>query len=164
METKMIILEKFVENDFEKLISWVSSKEELVQFAGPIFEFPLSKEQLKNYISDQNVKAFKIIYENNHIGHAEINLSKGSIPLLCRILIGDKDYRGKGLGQKTVETLLSICKKELNSNKVELNVFDWNETAIKCYEKVGFKYNKEKQKKIIINGKIWLSVNMYKEI
>jgi len=45
----MISLENFSENDFEKLISWVSNKEDLIQFAGSIFNFPLTKEQLNNY-------------------------------------------------------------------------------------------------------------------
>lgn len=160
----MLKLEQFSENDFDNLISWVSSKEELIQFAGPIFEFPLSKEQLKNYISNPNVKAYKVMYENNHIGHSEINISQNTPPKLCRIIIGNKNYRGKGLGQKIVESLLKICKEEFKSNKVELNVFDWNENAIKCYEKVGFKFNREKQKEVIVNGKKWFSLNMYKEI
>ena len=160
----MTKLEKFSESDFDNLISWVSSKEDLIQFAGPIFAYPLSKEQLKTYINNPNVKPYKVIYDNEHIGHAEINISKDTPPKLCRILIGDKKYRGKGLGQKIVESLLKICKFEYQSNIAELNVFDWNVSAIKCYEKVGFRFNKEKQKEVNVNGKTWLSINMHIEI
>ncbi len=160
----MLKLEKFSENDFDNLISWIISKEDLIQFAGSIFDFPLSKEQLKKYILDPNVEAYKVMYENNHIGHAEINVSENTSPKLCRILIGNSNYRGKGLGQKIVESLLEICKDKYGSTVVELNVFDWNENAIRCYEKVGFQFNREKQKEIIVNGKKWLSINMYKEI
>ena len=53
-----------------------------------------------------------------------------------------------------------ICKEKFNSNVVELNVFDWNEGAIRCYEKVGFQFNREKQKEIFVGNKKWISINM----
>ena len=130
----MISLENFSENDFEKLISWIKSEEELIQFAGSIFNFPLTKEQLENYIKIPKVNAYKLIYNNIYIGHAEINFTKNNPPKLCRILIGDKNFRVKGLCQQIVKALLNICKEKFNSNVVELNVFDWNEGAISCYE------------------------------
>ena len=71
----MISLENFSENDFEKLISWIKSEEELIQFAGSIFNFPLTKEQLEKYIKIPEVNAYKLIYNNIHIGHAEINFT-----------------------------------------------------------------------------------------
>jgi RimJ/RimL family protein N-acetyltransferase len=160
----MLKLERFSEDDFDNLISWIASKEELIQFAGPIFEFPLSQKQLQKYISDPNVIAYKVIYANDHIGHAEINLTERYLPKLCRILIGNINYRGKGLGLQLVELLLQICKEEFGANKAELNVYDWNEKAIKCYERAGFQFNREKQREIIVDGKKWISLNMVKRI
>ena len=160
----MISLENFSENDFEKLISWIKSEEELIQFAGSIFNFPLTKEQLEKYIKIPEVNAYKLIYNNIHIGNAEINFTKNNPPKLCRILIGDKNFRGKGLCQQIVNELLNICKEKFNSNVVELNVFDWNEGAIRCYEKVGFQFNREKQKEIFVGDKKWISINMRIEI
>jgi len=156
----MISLENFSENDFEKLISWVPNKEDLIQFAGSIFDFPLTKEQLNDYIKNPAVNAYKINLDNNHIGHAETNIKENNAPKLCRILIGDKNYRAKGLCQQIVKVLLDICKEKFNSKIVELNVFDWNEDAIRCYEKAGFQFNREKQKEIVVGDKKWISINM----
>ena len=64
LKDKVIRLEKFSENDFEKLISWISNEEDLIQFAGSIFSFPLTKEQLNNYIQTPEVNAYKAIYNN----------------------------------------------------------------------------------------------------
>ena len=161
---KMICLEIFSENDFEKLISWISNEEDLIQFAGLIFSFPLTKEQLNNYIQTPEVNAYKVIYDNIHIGHAEINFTKNNPPKLCRILIGDKNFRGKGLCQQMVKVLLNICKEKFNSSIVKLNVFDWNKSAISCYEKVGFKFNREKQKEVFVGDNKWISINMRIEI
>ena len=57
-----------------------------------------------------------------------------------------------------------ICKEKFNSNVVELNVFDWNEDAIRSYERVGFQFNREKQKEIFVGNKKWISINMRIEI
>ena len=164
LKDKVIRLEKFSENDFEKLISWISNEEDLIQFAGSIFSFPLTEEQLNNYIQTPEVNAYKAIYNNIHIGHAEINFTENNPPKLCRILVGDKNFRSKGLCQQIVNALLNICKEKFNSKIVELNVFEWNESAIRCYEKVGFQFNREKQKEIVVDNKKWISINMIIEI
>ena len=161
---KVIHLEKFSPNDFEKLISWISTEEELIQFAGSIFNFPLTKEQLNDYIKIPEVNAYKVINDNIHIGHAEINFTENNPPKLCRILVGNKNFRGKGLCQQIVIALLDVYKEKFNSNIIELNVFDWNVSAIKCYEKVGFNFNREKQKEVFIGNKKWISINMRLEI
>ncbi|MFX7739664.1 GNAT family protein, partial [Acinetobacter baumannii] len=79
---------------------------------------------------------------------------------LGRIIIGDKRLRGMGLGQQIVSSLLDYTFDVLGQNKVQLNVFDWNTSAIKCYEKVGFRINPEKNAERIINGQNWVALNM----
>ncbi len=56
--------------------------------------------------------------------------------------------------------LLEIAFNELNKEKAELNVFDWNIGAIKCYEKVGFKINQNKVSNSIVKGENWKAINM----
>ena len=43
---------------------------------------------------------------------------------------------------------------------MELNVYDWNIGAIKCYGKAGFIIDKDKSKTINVNGNIWTSISM----
>jgi hypothetical protein len=47
----MVKLEGFDTNDFQQLINWVDTEEFLVQFGGPVFSFPLTIDQLDEYIS-----------------------------------------------------------------------------------------------------------------
>lgn len=46
----MITLHYFEQEDFDQLIEWSGDAEYLLQWAGPQFHFPLSKEQLSNYL------------------------------------------------------------------------------------------------------------------
>ncbi|MDO5616342.1 MAG: GNAT family protein [Cruoricaptor ignavus] len=157
----MITIEKFTENDFEDLISWISNKEELMQFAGPQLTFPLTNEQLQEILNNKNIFPFKVIDSatNLPIGHAEIFIKDSSFSL-ARILIGDKNSRGKGLGKIIVEKLLDFGFTNLGKHTAELNVFDWNTSAIKCYEKVGFEINLTVKLERKMNGQIWTAIHM----
>lgn len=157
----MIRIEKFDRTFYSDLISWVESEEQLMQFAGPAFSFPLTNEQLDKSLSDKNRFAFRVVDDktNRSIGHSEIFLVDKSA-FLGRLLIADKEQRGKGLGQQIVSLLLDFIFSNLDRTKVELNVFDWNIGAIKCYEKVGFVINPDKKNERKIKTQVWTAINM----
>ena len=157
----MIRLEKFSKDNYDNLITWVDSAEMLMQFGGPLFTFPLSAEQLDISLRDTNRISFSVVNTATHlsIGHCEIYLSPDSAKI-GRILIGEKEQRGKGLGQQIVSLLLEYTFSTLQQTKVELNVFDWNTSAIKCYEKVGFTINPGKRLERKIKDETWIAINM----
>ena len=55
------------------------------------------------------------------------------------IFIGNKDYWGKGYGQEVLRLLLDFGFNILNLHNISLKVYSFNQQAIKCYKKVGFK-------------------------
>jgi RimJ/RimL family protein N-acetyltransferase len=157
-----IKIDTFTQADFSRLISWVKSAEELMAFAGPNFKFPLNVAQLEAYLADNKSHPFKVIDKatNTVIGHAEVALAEDGNAKLCRILIGDEQFRGKGLGQEITQQLLEYAFREFDLERIELNVFDWNLPAIKCYEKVGFVVNPSITRQREVNGKKWNAINM----
>ena len=54
------------------------------------------------------------------------------------ILIGDKEYRGKGYGTDAIQTLCRFGFEEMNLHKIKATVFDFNQSALRCYEKCAF--------------------------
>ena len=56
-----------------------------------------------------------------------------------KVLIGPSESRGNGYGTQLMLAALTVAFEELKLHKVTLGVFDFNISAIKCYEKVGFK-------------------------
>lgn len=139
----MIRLESFTKADFDRFINWIDNENFMYQFAGPIFMFPLTHQQLDAYITENNRKIYRVIetVSNKIIGHAEINKidSKNKSARLCRILIADKKDRNKGYGKLIITELLNIGFEELKLHRIDLGVFDFNKSAIKCYEHCGFK-------------------------
>lgn len=158
----MIKLEPFKPSDFNLFISWIDSKELLLQIAGNYFSYPLTLAQLQNYLYDKNSFSFSIVEKstNKVIGHSEIILLDNKVCKLDKILIGDEAYRGKGAGKKVVNELLAFSFENLSAEKAELYVYDWNMGAIKLYERVGFIINNDKQLLTDVDGKIWKALNM----
>ena len=158
----MIRLEKFGREDYHNLISWIDSEEMLVQIAGRQMQFPVTAEQLDISQSDKKRFAFSIVHNetNQSIGHCELYLLEDSARI-DRIIIGDKSMKGKGICGQLMSLLLQYGFYELKSPMLELNVFDWNVAAVKCYEKAGLVRNLNKTMEMEINGRTWTAFNMY---
>lgn len=55
------------------------------------------------------------------------------------IAIGDRNYWDKGYGAEAMCLLLDYGFRRLNLHSVFLHVYSFNERAVNCYKKVGFK-------------------------
>ena len=158
----MIKLERFGPHDYENLISWIDTEELLVQIAGRQMTFPVTKEQLDISQSDKNRISFSIIHEEagRSVGHCELYLLENSAKI-DRLIIGDPSMKGKGLCGPIIQLLLEYGFNVLEQPLIELNVFDWNHVAIRCYEKAGFKKNPDKTMEFQLDGKEkWIAFNM----
>ncbi len=55
------------------------------------------------------------------------------------IFIGNKDYWGRGYGGEALSLLVKYGFEVLNFHNIMLQVVSFNERAIRCYERIGFK-------------------------
>ncbi|MCX7950339.1 MAG: GNAT family N-acetyltransferase, partial [Clostridiales bacterium] len=68
------------------------------------------------------------------------------------ILIGDKNYWGQGYAKEAMKLVLDYAFNMLNLHMVYLKVYGYNVSAIKCYEKVGFKFAGKLREAIEVAG------------
>ena len=54
------------------------------------------------------------------------------------IVIGDQNYRGKGIGRKVISALIERGKSLGYDHLVVGEIYDWNVGSRKCFEGVGF--------------------------
>ena len=145
---RKIKLTAFTEDDIDRLVNWIPSSEFLLQWAGPKFNYPLDREQLVKHLLNVNGENPDIIYKavnldnGEVVGHAELvaidrqNLSAS----VSRILVGLPELRGQGIGKQVINALLKIAFHEMGLHRISLYVFDFNNIAIRCYRKAGFKF------------------------
>ncbi|MEH7380946.1 GNAT family protein [Bacillus sp. JJ1533] len=143
----MIELQYFERSDFRQLIDWIDTPQFLLQWGGPAFEYPLTESQLEEYMENANnskseVLIYKVVEKQtgNIIGHISLGKidRRNKSARVGKVLIGDKNARGKGIGQHMIKEVLKIAFEELELHRVSLAVFDFNSSAIACYEKAGF--------------------------
>ncbi len=74
--------------------------------------------------------------------------------------IGDPAFRGKGYGTDAMRLLLRFGFMELNLRRIELDVFSYNERAIKSYLKAGFVEEGRQRGMLQRDGRRWDFVYM----
>ena len=160
----MIRLEKFTEEDFDRLINWIKNEDDLILFAGPTFSFPLTKEQLSAYINSDVRKVYRVIDTESGevVGHCELNdintVTRSA--RICRMIVGDTSKRNKGYGRKMIQELKKIAFSDLSLNNLTLKVYEMNEPAIKCYRNCGFEIKGKIHKSLVSKGRYWPSYIM----
>ncbi|WP_346897841.1 GNAT family protein [Clostridium sp. UBA7503] len=150
----MIRLELIKKEDLNKIVEWNSNKsaDELLQWAGPLYEHPLTLSQVEKYFLDEKNKGvvdtyiYKIatISTGDIIGTVELREvdQENKVARVCRFLIGEEKERGKGIGALALKEVLRIGFEVKGFEKITLGVFDFNKGAVRCYEKAGFEIEK----------------------
>ena len=150
-----------VESDLPVLLDWAEDEKTLIQWCGPVFDYPLTIEQLQDYFSESTKPnpqrfIFKAVLADKVCGMSELGAVniKNETGSLCRIFV-DKSYRGKGIAELMIREVLEFGFEKLNLIRIELNVYSYNTPAIKCYEKLGFKYEGLRRKSTKYLNEYW---------
>jgi len=145
----------YSDDHFSLLEQWVPDKNILFQYSGTYFHYPLSKEQIQDYLEKYPERRFYIGHTQKHGPYAfgEIIPKGTQPPRLARLLIGDPDLRGKGLGQLFVKELIIEATRLFHSRALDLFVLANNFGAIRCYQKVGFHFLPEGDFELQFEGK-----------
>ncbi len=159
-------LQPFKATDIDCLLSWVDSKELLLSWAGSFFEFPLTREQCEQYWqTSQGGSPSRLIFKavdtdtDEALGHIELDGFdwENQSAFISRVLVGPKVWRGKGLGGVIVAQLVDAAFSELGLHRLAVGVLDFNDVAIRCYEKCGFQYE-GRYRDIVKDGSRFYSV------
>lgn len=76
------------------------------------------------------------------------------------IFIGEEENRSNGYGTEALRLLLDFGFNYLNLNNIMLGVRSFNERAIACYKKVGFKEYGRRRECYFLNGKYYDDIFM----
>ncbi|MDP2814716.1 MAG: GNAT family N-acetyltransferase [Erysipelotrichaceae bacterium] len=111
-------------------------------------------EYVDRIVEDETRYDFLIIDLNHQIcGESvlnEIDWDKRSANY--RIALFDHENFGKGVGSASVKLTVQFGFKELGLDRVELEVFDFNERAIKSYLKAGFQVESIENEVQLLDG------------
>jgi RimJ/RimL family protein N-acetyltransferase len=130
-------------DDADALISWASSADELLQWSGPNFSFPLDRQQVADYAATagehRRIVSGEVPDANEVVAHAELSiLPEHELGQIRRVAVAPQ-MRGHGVGLALITWLLELAFDHLGLHRLELVVFSFNEPARRCYERAGFR-------------------------
>ena len=127
--------------DAEQYAVWLNDVEvtDNLQLISSVITVDGERELLKKLAQEHNYGIIDIA-NNQLIGNAGfIDINHLHRTAEIGIFIGDKSYWSKGYGQEALSLLLDYAFKKLNLHSILLRVYDFNQRAIACYEKTGFR-------------------------
>jgi len=127
-------------DDLPLRMKWINDPlvAQYLSFRG-IDDLAFQQNWLKWYLEDESKEIFIIMADEKPIGQIgllDIDLYDKNASL--NIIIGEADYRGKGIGKEAIKHILNHAFNYLDLHKVWLDVHTENIAGIKCYTACGF--------------------------
>ena len=162
-----VCLRAYRQEDIEIATSLVNDKE-LKKFLAPGIPFPMSPWEEESWVKSQNGNqngeynfAIEDIETKKYIGGCGIhNVNWLTRVAVVGIMIGDKEYWGKGYGTDAMKVLMKFIFEDMNINKIRLSHFSFNQRAKRCYEKCGFHVEGILKDEIFKEGKYYDEIIM----
>jgi len=135
----MMILRIAENEDLNTLISWIKDKEACKLWAGPLARFPLTLQSLQKDIEFSEDNTFVMKNTGGQLlGFGQLLPKENDRIHLARIIVSPLQ-RAKGLGNQLCLLLDDEGLKRFGKVYFSLNVYSDNTTAVKLYQKLGFK-------------------------
>jgi len=155
---KLVKLREYRNEDIKLAQEYINDYE-IKQYMFPSVPFPLTFDDERKWFENQSSLNFnynfaiETLKENKYIGGCGLkNLDWKNSNVEVGIFIGLKEFQNKGYGTDAMNVLINFIFKEMNIIKIKLDVYNFNEIAIRCYEKCGFKKEAVFKKELFRNG------------
>lgn len=149
--------------DVEKFTEWLNDFEttDYIGRSSQIMTLEKEKEYLEKHSDDEAVFSIVRLEDDKLIGTVGLEqISHLRRIATLGIFIGDKESRNKGYGTEAIQLILEYGFKYLNLNNIKLDLMEFNERALACYKKCGFKEYGRRRKCNFINGKYYDTIEM----
>jgi RimJ/RimL family protein N-acetyltransferase len=142
-QTTRVELTSFGREDFARLMSFLPTEDDLIEWCAAFFRYPLDDSQLERYLDSAKMPNTRVILtarakEEGPVGHIEIShIWPHLSSRLSRVLIAP-DKRRKGFGAAMVREAVSLSFELHHVVRIDLGVSAANHAAIGCYSKLRF--------------------------
>ncbi len=141
----------------EDYIRWLND-EEITKYFGLTTLKAHTAEDMKEWIHemnhDPNVRIFSVFTKDDKfIGTCRMDIMWEWDMAVISLMIGNRDYWGKGIGTDIIKTLVKFSWDKLNLHRLEAGVLEGNEASLKCFQKNGFQIEGTREERRYMEGK-----------
>ncbi len=162
LKGEKIYLRPMKNSDKDKTLKWKNNlniRKMALYHPFPITD-ELESEQFDNILTDKNNKdiylAICLNGEKKLVGFTtlrDINWVKRNCEAGC--IIGERKYRGQGIGKETTLLLIKYAFDYLNLHKIYLKILAENKVSIHLAKKLNFKQEGLLKEEFFWDGKYW---------
>jgi RimJ/RimL family protein N-acetyltransferase len=132
-----------LEKDSQAMARWGADSEYMrLLSSGPnsVFSAESFRSSMEKEFSENEVLlSIRLLSEDVSIGFVDLNgFNWAARSAWVAIGIGEPDYRGKGYGTEAMNLLARYAFRQLNLNRINLSVYEYNPRAMRSYVKCGF--------------------------
>ncbi len=150
----------FESKDYSLLIDWIDSEEFNLLWGGPIYQWPLTLKQIDTHLSREDVSPLILIEGGLILGYIELLRVSEDEYRLCRVLVVDQNSRGRGIGKQLVQRSVDYIREHFTAKSVSLAVFEHNQSAVGCYQSLGFQTEKLENYQPEFTDETWVLLQM----
>jgi RimJ/RimL family protein N-acetyltransferase len=121
------------------------------------------RQRIETLVSSPNAVGFALRMNDTDqlIGRSAIwNIHKVNMSCLFTIFLGETEMQSRGLGSEATALTTIYAMDELKLHRIELESFVYNERALRCYEKLGFRREGVRREAKYHDGKFHDAVQM----
>lgn len=120
------------------------------------------QERIERHGNEANepILAIRTLADDKFIGQMGMWIEQPHGDGFVWILIGERDYWGKGYGTDAMRVFMRYAFQEWNLHRLSLRVFGFNQRALRSYEKCGFVYEGVNRNALNKMGQRWDEVWM----
>lgn len=151
--------------DFNCLAGWIENERTHALWCANNFPYPITAEAFHDFLEKTAAKwtvgAFTVTDDQGKVlGFFRYSVNLQNDEGFLASVIVDNNLRGKGCGKEMIRLALRYAFELTGAKLVQLNVFDENSGAKRCYESVGFTERSVAEGAFEFKGERWSRCNM----
>jgi [ribosomal protein S5]-alanine N-acetyltransferase len=159
IEGKQIYLRQLVQTDLENdYPTWFNDEE--VCAHNSHHRFPMMLKDMQNYFDNEVSSRDNLILaicdkeSDKHVGNVSImGIDSFNQSGEFAIILGDRNFWGKGIGQEAARLIIDHAFKQLNLKRIYCGTLDTNKGMQKLADKLGFTKEGQSRQSQFKNGK-----------
>lgn len=153
------------DKDFTFVSTWIADERTHSLWSANRFPYPITPESFHNFlekIAAEWADSAYVATENSGqpVGFFCYSVNTEDNIGFLKFVIIDRAKRGKGYGKEMLQLALQYAFQITGAEAVQLNVFDKNTAAKKCYESVGFVERAIDKNVFSYQDELWSRCNM----
>lgn len=156
-----IIMQEFSDEseEFPIYCSFLRDYENIKMIGRQDYLLTINKDEIRNYLRNLNrssndsffgvkIKSSGIFIGTFKIGHIDWRIGTGDLG----IMIGNPEYRGKGLSEKICRAGIDYAFHILGLRRMSCGCYEKNIAMCKCFERIGFHKIGVERQNVIFEG------------